>query len=153
MLYQMEANPNAAIAGPRLRLPDGRLAGCGCTTSFTHPRGWQEPDQGQYRHTEAVLSVGGSCFLVRCEFLDEVGGWDEQFPLYYEETDLCCQATVRGCVVLYVGEAEVTHHHGASTSSNPEIARQVAQWCGESRVKFLEKWREYPEFVRLAGEK
>ena len=35
-----------------------------------------------------VAMLSGACFVMRRGFIDEIGFFDERFPLYYEDTDL-----------------------------------------------------------------
>ena len=67
-----------------------------------------------------VDMVSGCCFLVRRSYLDEVGGFDEGLFLYEEEMDLFLPARRSGRAVCYCGEAEVVHHHGASSGEHGE---------------------------------
>src|SRR5438477_9611714 len=45
--------------------------------------------------------VTGCCLLVRRECLEDLGGLDEDFFLYYEDVDLCLRARARGWSVAY----------------------------------------------------
>src|SRR5207249_7515050 len=45
--------------------------------------------------------VTGCCLLVRRECLEELGGLDEDYFLYYEDVDLCLRARKRGWTVWY----------------------------------------------------
>ena len=55
----------------------------------------------------AVLLTSRRCF-------DTVGGWDESFFLYSEETDYCRRARDAGFAVRYTPEATVRHKGGDS---------------------------------------
>jgi hypothetical protein len=59
--------------------------------------------------TRRVAMVQGACFLFRAALLAEIGGLDERFFLYFEETDFCKRASDRGWHVDYVGEASAMH--------------------------------------------
>jgi GT2 family glycosyltransferase len=56
----------------------------------------------------------GSCMLVRRAALDDVGGFDEDFFLFSEETDWCRRATDRGWEIVFTPEATCIHVGGAS---------------------------------------
>lgn len=67
---------------------------------------------------ETERSVGypaGCCLLVRGELLKRLGGFDEKFFYYFEETDLCHRIWDAGYSVLYTPEASITHLGGQST--------------------------------------
>ena len=59
-------------------------------------------------------TLRGAALLFRRSDFEEVGGFDESFFLYAEETDLLVRLAARGRDVLYVPEARVTHLGGGS---------------------------------------
>lgn len=58
--------------------------------------------------------VSGACMLVRRAAIDQVGGMDEAFFMFNEDVDWCRRFKLAGWAVVYVPEAVVTHHIGAS---------------------------------------
>jgi N-acetylglucosaminyl-diphospho-decaprenol L-rhamnosyltransferase len=58
----------------------------------------------------------GACLLLRREAMQAVGGWDERFFMYFEETDLCYRLRRAGYRSLYTPAFTVTHHGGRSTA-------------------------------------
>jgi N-acetylglucosaminyl-diphospho-decaprenol L-rhamnosyltransferase len=63
--------------------------------------------------------VSGSCFLARRQALEELGGFDEAYFMYLEDTDLCWRARHDGWGVGFAGSAVVTHVGGASAARHP----------------------------------
>ena len=53
--------------------------------------------------------LSGACMLVRRSAFEEVGGFDEGFFLYCEDTDLCRRLWDAGHTIRYVPEAPVGH--------------------------------------------
>jgi GT2 family glycosyltransferase len=53
--------------------------------------------------------VTGACMLLNRELMDDLGGMDEDFFLYYEEVALCRSASRRGWRVEYDPEVSVAH--------------------------------------------
>jgi GT2 family glycosyltransferase len=56
----------------------------------------------------------GFAMLVRRRAIDDVGGFDEGFFLFSEETDLCRRLWDSGWEIWYLPDAEFTHVGGAS---------------------------------------
>lgn len=75
----------------------------------------QEPDLGQYDREEEVFAFCGAACLLRREMLDELGGFDERYFMYYEDLDLSWRARLRGWRILYVPTAVVRHVHAGSS--------------------------------------
>jgi N-acetylglucosaminyl-diphospho-decaprenol L-rhamnosyltransferase len=67
-----------------------------------------------FGRAQPVEWVMGFAMLVRREAVEEVGGFDEEFFMFSEETDLCRRLWDAGWEVWYAPEAEFTHVAGAS---------------------------------------
>jgi len=64
--------------------------------------------------------VQGSCLMVRREVIQRVGGLDERFFMYFEETDWCRRIVGEGGKVFIVPSAAVTHFGGGTTGHYDE---------------------------------
>ena len=67
----------------------------------------------------AVDWIAGTCMAVRRRTLEEIGGMDERFFMYFEDADLCRRARDAGWLVYYLPQVEVLHHSGASSGNRP----------------------------------
>lgn len=63
--------------------------------------------------------VSGACMVIRKKAMVEVGGFDERFFMYWEDTDLCKELKTKGWRVVYFPAATVYHHTGISSDSDP----------------------------------
>ena len=63
---------------------------------------------------EPVAWVSGAFLCCRRSIWNEIGGFDEQFFLYYEDVDLCLRVSQAGWEVWHVPDAVVQHQSGAS---------------------------------------
>jgi hypothetical protein len=73
-----------------------------------------EVDQNQY--PDGLIAVGCAAnMLLRRAMLDEIGGFDDRFFMYYEDTDLSWRAWLRGWEVHYTHEAIIRHIHCGTT--------------------------------------
>jgi len=61
--------------------------------------------------------VSGGALFVRAELFAEIGGFDEQFFLYFEDVDLCKEARQRGFLVMGYPEFSLIHLGGKSRES------------------------------------
>lgn len=55
--------------------------------------------------------VSGCCLLIRRDCFDQLGGFDREYFLYYEDVDFCRRARCAGWSVRYEPALQVTHHH------------------------------------------
>jgi GT2 family glycosyltransferase len=66
--------------------------------------------------------VSGSFVFIRKNIFHEIGGWDEDFWLYSEDTDLCKRARDKAGPVALLCRQNIIHKHAGSTRSNTAIS-------------------------------
>ncbi|MBM3859269.1 MAG: glycosyltransferase family 2 protein [Verrucomicrobia bacterium] len=162
LLDFMKRESHTGACAPRLINPDGTLQPS-CRRFPTLPRlaldelglGKLFPRSrylGDYRMTwwphnerREVDQAMGAALLLRRAALDVVGTFDERFFMYYEEVDLCLRLRQAGWKIMFVPDAVVTHHGGAS-------ARQSlgAMTLARYRSLFAFYRKHYPGWHRLA---
>ena len=89
-----------------------------CIGRLAHVSDWFHPGSyvGWNGETERRVGWLAGCFiLVRADLLKRLGGFDEQFFYYYEDTDLCRRIWESGSSILYTPDFTITHLGGQST--------------------------------------
>ena len=83
----------------------------------------------------------GSSMLIRREVLETVGLMDEEYFLYYEETDYCLQTKRAGWSCWYVPDSLVMHIGGQSTGVDlvDEVPKRLPKYCFDSRRRYFTK--------------
>jgi N-acetylglucosaminyl-diphospho-decaprenol L-rhamnosyltransferase len=135
LVRRLESAPDLAVAGPMIRDADGDVypSGRGFPSlvdaighAFVGLFWGGNPWTRRYRHigsdqhvARAADWVSGSCFLVRRDAFDSVGGFDESFFMYVEDVDLCWRLRRAGWAAYYEPAAEIVHEQGRSTSQHP----------------------------------
>lgn len=66
----------------------------------------------------------GACLLVRREVWEEIGGFDERFWMYFEETDWQRRIAAQGWKIAFVPSAVVTHLGGASGNGVSALVKE-----------------------------
>ncbi|HZB48362.1 MAG TPA: glycosyltransferase [Mycobacteriales bacterium] len=79
-------------------------------------RGFQEPDTGQYDEPAEVFAACGNGMALRTAAGREAGWFDDDFFLYYEDTDLSWRLRARGWAIRYEPTAVLRHLHSASST-------------------------------------
>jgi N-acetylglucosaminyl-diphospho-decaprenol L-rhamnosyltransferase len=163
MRCYLDENQSAAVLGPRLLYPDGRLQ----TSCFHFPSPVHvylylsglyrmipilpviqnhslqaKPGQAASR----VPWVLGAGLALRREAFEAVGGFDVSFFMYFEEVDLCYRLGKAGWEVHYVPAAEVIHIGGASTRQS--FSRMKIQYF-ISLLRFYRKHYSPIRYVQL----
>jgi N-acetylglucosaminyl-diphospho-decaprenol L-rhamnosyltransferase len=128
--------PNVGIAAPQIRSPQGELelslrrepsllnaAGLSRT-------GWPAlsehiSDPADYGHPRVVDWALGAVLLISRSCYDLLGGWDESFFLYSEETDFCLRARDLGLLTRYEPQSVAVHIGGGSGRSGKTHSMQM----------------------------
>ena len=113
------SHPRAVICGCKILYPDGRTlwhaGGIIHPNGMTNHIGKDERDNGQYDEAREIDYASGCAVAVRREFLEGMGGFNEDYwPGYFEEVDLCWRAHGAGHEVKYIPRAIVIHHESQS---------------------------------------
>lgn len=145
-------HPQCGLVGPALTYPDGRaqpsarrLPGLGFALGdvlwlheFFPGNVWLR--RASYADEDLasqpwVDTVSGAAMLIRGEAFTRIGGFDEAFRMYFEETDLCRRLRGTGFRVALHAKAHAVHAHGASTIQT--AVRQVEYYL--SCLRFFRK--------------
>lgn len=78
-----------------------------------------------YTEPLKVNYVQGSFMMLKTADFNEVGGFDTNIFLYYEETDLCKRLEKIGKSTFLIPNAKYIHYHGASTPQNITIKTEL----------------------------
>ena len=89
--------------------------------------------------TQPTDWICGASMMIRPGVISAIGGMDEHYFLYFEETDFCLRAKRAGFPTWYVPESRVMHIMGGSTSvtsQNSEVKRLPDYWFASRRRYF-----------------
>ena len=78
-------------------------------------RGIDEIDKGKYGDISEQEIFSGACVLVKKEVFEKVGGFDEKYFLYFEDSDFCRRVTKAGIKKFYNGKVSIYHKVSRST--------------------------------------
>lgn len=116
----IERRPDVGMCASRVRLfGEERLDSAGMLMALdgsSKQRGHGRPPE-DFPVLEEVLFPSGSAALYRRSMLEQIGGFDDEFFLYCEDTDVGLRARWAGWKCLYVPEAVVEHHYSHSAGA------------------------------------
>jgi N-acetylglucosaminyl-diphospho-decaprenol L-rhamnosyltransferase len=102
------------------------------------PAFFEAKPKGPYRVPDGTCCarwLHGCCLLVRTEAFEHIGGFDEQFFLYYEDDDLCLRMQKAGFECLFEPAAQTRHLGGASSA--PSIRTHFKKHFHYARSRHL----------------
>ncbi len=148
LIATVNSDARIGACGPRLVNPDGSLQ----PSVFRNPmnpaemlavafrlyrllpkrlRGeWLLGFHWDHAHRRRASMLSGAALMARREMIDAVGGFDERFHMYGEDTEWCLRIVRGGWWLLFEPAATVLHHGGQSSAkrwNNLEKMRVVYQ--------------------------
>jgi GT2 family glycosyltransferase len=83
--------------------------------------------------------ICGASMMIRPAVFAAIGGLDENYFLYFEETDFCRRAKLAGFSTWYVPESRVMHIAGQSTkvTERTDRAKRLPSYWFESRRRYF----------------
>jgi len=153
----LEAHPQVGIAGSSFETEDGK----DWPYAFRFPTLLSEIDQGiQLGLVSQILSrwtvaqpmnpiaqatdwISGASMMIRPSVFEAIGCLDENFFLYFEETEFCHRARRAGFPTWYVPESRVMHMIGKSTNVNEKTrtSRRLPGYWFDSRIRYYASTR------------
>lgn len=101
-------------------------------------RGWNERDRGQYDRPELVEFANACCLLARARTFEDVGFLDEEYFMYFEDSELAARAGQTGARVAYQPTARVLHDVQGSSGRTGSGPSQVAlYYWTRNRSRFI----------------
>ncbi|HEV2948661.1 MAG TPA: glycosyltransferase [Gemmataceae bacterium] len=146
-MLEYSQQPEIGAVGVKLLFPDGRIQHVGVVLldgDPCHPfyaNGGK--DMGYWAGnflTRNTSAVTGACMMTRADLFHELGGFDEVFPLNYNDVDYCLRVLERGRRVVFTPYAQLYHFEGATKSGIQPEELEVF------KNRWQEKWSRDPYY-------
>lgn len=144
----LRANPDCAVTGAQLLNPDGSRQNsiANFPTLATEllnksllrrlfPRRFPGKEQ-IFNAPIMVETVVGAFMLIRKSAWDTLGGFDERYFFFFEETDFCLQVQRRGWYVFHLPAVHIWHGQG-QTAKQVSTGARIEYW--RSRYAYFAK--------------
>lgn len=111
-------------------------------TGLTLCRGMGMPAKA-FANMELVSAVSGAAFAIRRDLYQRLGGFDADYFMYMEETDLSWRVQLAGYRCLYVPESIIYHHYQLRFGPNKTFFQE------RNRYRMLLKTLRWPTLLLL----
>jgi GT2 family glycosyltransferase len=149
LVHAMRSSPTVGMCASKMvRADDPRIMdACGITIDRAGI-GWNrysgEPEYLDELEPYEVLGPCAGAALYRRAMLDQVGLFDEDYFIYYEDTDLAWRAQRAGWRCLYVPSARVVHRHSSTVKEGSSLKGFL---LGRNKVWTLVKNYPWPDWL------
>lgn len=65
-----------------------------------------------------IFAAQGACMMIRADLFEEIGGFDDDYVVYFDDTDLCWRSWLAGYKVKVVPQSHIYHKGGGTTSDD-----------------------------------
>jgi len=131
LLIELEKDGKIGVVAPQLQFPDGRVQRTcrrfprhsdviynvfGLANLFPGNRQFNGWKMGDFDHKtrQEVDQPAGAALLVRGDLLRSLHGFDENFPMFFNDVDLCKRIKDAGYAIWYLPEYTIQHLGGVS---------------------------------------
>lgn len=90
----------------------------------------------QYSTVQEVGWLTGACLMMRRDVFEEIGGFDENFFMYFEDKDICKRVKELGYKVVYYPKTTIIHLLGGSSHG---IKKNVNKYYRDSQLYYYQK--------------
>jgi GT2 family glycosyltransferase len=141
MLAQANRDEVGAV-GAKLVYPSGAIQHAGLVIGIMegaghlHRNTFGSPYWNWLPFTRNVSAVTGACLAIRKCVFQELGGFDESFPVNYNDVDLCLRARQAGYQVIVEPAALLRHQECQSRQAGVRL---------EERYLFEQRWAAWLE--------
>ena len=92
-------------------------------------------------YARAVSAVTGACMMIRRDVWDIVGGMDEDFPVAFNDIDLCMKIREKGYLIVWTPFAELYHYESKSRGRDDESDEKNIRLAVDQE-RFKRRWRK-----------
>ncbi|MCX7123510.1 MAG: glycosyltransferase family 2 protein [Gammaproteobacteria bacterium] len=145
-MLSMLLQKNVGIVGAKLYYADERVQHAGVVLEFPasalHVYAGLPREQsgyfGKINFAQCCSAVTGACLMMTRSLFEQIGGFDESFPVTWNDADLCTKVRQLGYVIVYDPAAQLYHKEsgtrGRDTTPEKRALNEVAT------RRFFEKW-------------
>ena len=83
--------------------------------------------------------ISGSVVMINSEDFKNLGGWDEDFWMYFEDVDLCRRACLKNGEIVLLKKVCVEHNHGGASRINLKVTALTKTEVHISRHLYISK--------------
>ncbi len=132
---------DVGAVGAKLYYPDDTIQHAGVLMGINHVaghahKGWKRDSLGYAGRlviAQNMSGVTGACLMMRKKVFDEINGFDEEFPVAFNDVDLCLRIRNKGYLIVFTPYAELYHYESKSRGYEEESQ---------------EKWNVYNKAVK-----
>lgn len=142
--------PDAGVVGAKLYFADHLVQHAGILVSVRGALAHANQDFSAKREgylARAVRpgnfsAVTGACQMVRRDVFEQVGGYNEEFAVGFNDADFCLRVWEAGYRTIFTPYAELYHYEFTSRGREEANEEKMRRWKREQAL-FMQRWPEF----------
>jgi GT2 family glycosyltransferase len=130
-LVRHGVRPEVAAVGPMLFYPDNTIQHAGVVVGINGVASHVHKCFGRGQHgyfgraglIQNFSALTAGCLLMRRSVFQEVGGFDEELPVAFNDVDLCLRIREKGYLLTWTPYAQLYHHESVTLGRHDSPAR------------------------------
>jgi len=90
-----------------------------------------------FADTEVIAQPGASCLFMKRSLIEKIGLFDEQFPILFNDVDLCRRIWQEGYEIHVLADVHITHYGGTNIKTLPKD--ELAQIAHRGIFRYFKK--------------
>ena len=140
---------DVGIVSAKLYYPDYRIQHAGSVLGLNAIvdlifYNYKKEDQGYLNRlitTQNYNAVIGACLMIEKKLFLNVNGFNEEFVIAFNDSDLCLKVREKGLLVVWTPFCELFHYEGTSRGCNDTPEKKEIEY--NERALFNSKWNKY----------
>ena len=139
----LDSAPDIGVVCPKIKFHSApnmiQFAGYTDMSKYTFRNrciGYGEQDNGQYDQMCNTAFAHGAAMMLKREVLERVGVMNEEYFLYYEETDWSARIRKAGYRIVYVPDTFILHKESLSTGKSSSLQ---TYYLNRNRTLFIRR--------------
>lgn len=141
-LVAIARRPEVGAVGPMLVYPAGPVQQAGIVLDGAagprHVGAGLAPSDSRLRFRRQFSAITGACMAFRREVFDQVGGFDEAFPVAFNDVDYCLRVRSKGLRIVWTPDAVLEHVESATRGADVAPERHARAIAALGRLR--QRW-------------
>ena len=139
--------PDVGVVGAKLFYPDGTIQHGGVTLGIRavagHAFHGAPGDSPGYMNrlitTQNLSAVTAACMMAPAEVFRQVNGFDENYKVAFNDTDLCMRIREKGYLIVFNPKVQLYHYESKSRGNDEQSQEKLERFNRES-LRFQRQW-------------
>lgn len=136
------------VVGAKLFYPDGSIQHGGVTLGIRgvagHAFHGRDGNDAGYMSrlitTQNLSAVTAACMMIPKEVFEEVHGFDEEYKVAFNDTDLCMRIREEGYGIVFDPRVQLIHYESKSRGTDEQTPEKLKRFNSES-MRFQRQWK------------